>query len=401
MRGPRAIFIALLIGLFLPAICCAGTGRTWVDKSGNFRVEAELIKVDGDHVVLKTTAGREIRVPIDKLSQKDQLFLATPKPSPTENSPPNTIPANPNPVPPNADPNGLVYAKPGMFQMRIGAEVTAQNGNCSNLVCTFPFPKEWPEQKVKVIKEDISKSVTRIAQREIGDGVIQYEFRVPRLAAGQKAHVILTVEITRKHILPPPRPHELSIPAKVDSSMRVYMNDSPFIETRHSKVKAAAAKLPIDKNDSAWLQVESIYDWTWDAITPSGTRPLKGALDALTSGTGDCEERTSLFVAMCRLNNIPARSVWIPGHTYPEFYLEDTQGKGHWIPCESLGAKLFGTMPTYSLILQKGDNFRMTQKRGPQRYVTATLTGTVGPRDGQPVLREIREPVNPVGGTGS
>jgi hypothetical protein len=48
-------------------------------------------------------------------------------------------------------------------------------------------------------------------------------------------------------------------------------------------------------------------------------------------------------------------------------------------------------MSGYRLVLQKGDNFKMTQKRGPQRYVTATISGTVGPGGGQPVMREIFE----------
>ncbi|MFT5523958.1 MAG: hypothetical protein ACI9HK_001907 [Pirellulaceae bacterium] len=413
-RAAAASLTALLVPFFFSAVCCADA-RTWVDNTGKFRIEAELVKIEGADVVLKTTAGREIRVPIDKLSPKDRAFLTARK-SPPGNVPPGNVPPGnvppgnvppgnvpPGNVPPgnvnsvnvNSEPNGLVYANPGMFQMRIGAEVTAQNGGCGDLICTFPYPKEWPEQTVKIIHEDVSSTVRGISKKVIGDGVVQYEFRVPRLTSGQKAHVILTIEVIRKHILPPPRPLELSIPASVKSEMDIYLKESPFIETRHTSVKKAAANLPILPNDPAWKQIESIYNWTWDAVKPSGTKPLKGALDALKSGTGDCEERTSLFVAMCRLNKIPARCVWIPGHTYPEFYLEDAQRNGHWIPCESLGAKNFGTMPTYSLILQKGDNFRMAQKRGPQRYVSATLTGKLGPRDGQPVLKEIREPVDP------
>ena len=94
---------------------------------------------------------------------------------------------------------------------------------------------------------------------------------------------------------------------------------------------------------------------------------------------------------MCRLKGIPARSVWIEGHAYPEFFLEDRAGKGHWIPCESLGTRNFGGISRYALIMQKGDNFRWSQKRGPQRYVMPTLSCSLGPRSDKPVLREIRQ----------
>ena len=91
-------------------------------------------------------------------------------------------------------------------------------------------------------------------------------------------------------------------------------------------------------------------------------------------GFGDCEELTSLFVAMCRVAGIPARSVWVPGHCYPEFYLEDEQGEGHWYPCQAAGTRIFGAMPEARPVLQKGDNFRIPGSRQPQRYVQETVT---------------------------
>ena len=74
-------------------------------------------------------------------------------------------------------------------------------------------------------------------------------------------------------------------------------------------------------------------------------RQIEGARQALDDGFGDCEELTSLFVAMCRAVGIPARCVWVPGHCYPEFYLEDKEGKGHWFPCQAAGSPAFGGIP--------------------------------------------------------
>lgn len=59
-------------------------------------------------------------------------------------------------------------------------------------------------------------------------------------------------------------------------------------------------------------------------------------MHALDQRCGDCEEMVLLFVGLCRLSKIPARTVWVHSHDYPEFYLVDKQGKGHWIPPQVL-----------------------------------------------------------------
>ena len=67
---------------------------------------------------------------------------------------------------------------------------------------------------------------------------------------------------------------------------------------------------------------------------------------------------TSLFVALCRAADIPARTVWVPEFSYAEFYLLDKKGEGHWIPCSPAGTKAFGEMLDTKPVLAKGDNFR-------------------------------------------
>jgi transglutaminase-like putative cysteine protease len=253
---------------------------------------------------------------------------------------------------------------------------------------------DWPEQKVTIVEEDKSPLVRLARMQVLNDGVKQCLFQIPRLPADKTAQVAFTLKIERWHISPPPMPELFVFARKHDSKLRPFLGESPFIEIRNPLVKSAADGIELDESDTAWRQVETIYDWTRGKVHSDGTKPLKGALGALTSGTGDCEERTSLFVAMCRLKKIPARCVWIEGHAYPEFYLLDDRGHGHWIPCESLGGRNFGGIQRYDPILQKGDNFRMSQKSGAQRYVAPTASCMLGPGSGTPVIREIRENVN-------
>jgi len=50
--------------------------RTWVDTTGKFRVRAQLVDVQDGNVRLKKLDGSVISVPIEKLSQADQDWLA-------------------------------------------------------------------------------------------------------------------------------------------------------------------------------------------------------------------------------------------------------------------------------------------------------------------------------------
>jgi hypothetical protein len=165
---------------------------------------------------------------------------------------------------------------------------------------------------------------------------------------------------------------------------------SPKIESRDPRIRALAKEIGADK-ENAWDRVEAIYDWV-RAKVKYKTGDLKGAVAALKDGTGDCEELTSLFIAICRAAGIPARTVWVPGHCYPEFYLEDKEGKGHWFPCQAAGTRAFGGIPENRPILQKGDCFHPPwNRRIQQRYMAEYLSGTPSPGGGQPKVTFIRD----------
>jgi hypothetical protein len=99
-----------------------------------------------------------------------------------------------------------------------------------------------------------------------------------------------------------------------------------------------------------------------------------------------------LFIAAARSQGIPARTVWVEGHCYPEFYLEDEAGVGCWHPCQAAGTRAFGSMPDQLPILQKGDSFRDPDRPGKQlRYVAEFLKGAAVAAGGKPVVTWIRE----------
>ena len=56
------------------------TDRTWTDTTEKYSVIAELVAVRGDKVVLRRQDGKQITVPLARLSEKDQRFLKRSKP---------------------------------------------------------------------------------------------------------------------------------------------------------------------------------------------------------------------------------------------------------------------------------------------------------------------------------
>jgi transglutaminase-like putative cysteine protease len=145
-----------------------------------------------------------------------------------------------------------------------------------------------------------------------------------------------------------------------------------------------------DETLTDWEQVEAFYDWVRENVEYQNGK-LKGALAAIKDKNGDCEELSSLFIALCRVHGVPARTVWVPDHCYPEFYLVDEENKGNWFPCQAAGTRMFGSMLEKRPVLQKGDNFKVPEKKVRQRYVSEFLTGKVVAGGGKPMVEFVRE----------
>ena len=286
---------------------------------------------------------------------------------------------------------GVSFNQEKVSRWRVGVVVTAKGGPCKGLFATIPIPVQWPEQEVKVIDEDVSRSA-RVSHRDLG-GARQMLVKIPSLSAGKTAKALFTYEVTRKEIVAPEDTSIYQTPTKLPREIRRYLGTSPYIESRHSKIRALAKEVTATQ-DSAWDQVEAIYDYVRDNVEYKEGR-LKGAVAALRDGHGDCEELSSLFIAMCRASKIPARTVWVPDHCYPEFYLADDEGNGHWFPCQAAGTRAFGSMPEMRPVLQKGDNFKVPEKTKPQRYVAEFLKGNKVRGGGRPTVRFVREYVQP------
>jgi hypothetical protein len=287
--------------------------------------------------------------------------------------------------------NGPTLGKETTVRVRLGVIVHA-SGQLFRAVATVPVPDEWPEQRVTIIKEDVTPNVKNLSYKTItgGGGSRLMVVEIPQLAAGQEAHALVTFEVTRRAIGVPAETSIFTIPKKLSRPLMIDVGPSPFIESRHPKI-IAAAKEAAGESESDWKKVEALYDWTRNNVTYKNGG-LKGALRALHDKEGYTDELTSLFIALCRVHKIPARTVFVPGHCYAEFYLEDGEGHGHWFPCQAAGVRSFGAIDEVRPIMQKGDNFSNPENpkeklRWVKEYFHASARGA------NPKVRFISEPV--------
>jgi len=275
-------------------------------------------------------------------------------------------------------------------RFKVGIIIKAVGGSCKSIVATAPVPVDWPEQQVKVIEEDVSPSVGNVRYRMLGGTVKQMLVEIPSLGRGQEAKALVTLEISRSTLAPPEDVSVYLIPKRVPRELNIFLGPSPQIESRHPKIVTLAKEI-VEGKETAWAKVEAIYDWVREHVEYKNGA-LKGAVKALQDKSGDCEELSSLFIALCRASKIPARTVWVPGHCYPEFYLVDDKGKGHWFPCQAAGTRAFGGIAEQRPILQKGDNFKDPERpRERQRYLSEFVKGSGKKGGGQPKVTFVRE----------
>ena len=260
----------------------------------------------------------------------------------------------------------LVYDAPETQTWRIGLRLETPV-TCVNVHATFPIPMDWPEQTVRVTGKSIDPAVGAWTTRDLLEGARQVVLRIPRVPAGRTAELMFEFEIERSRILPPDKTDDLVIPQRTPRELRRYMGNSPYIDTTHRTIRDAWREIATQDAQNDWQRVEQIYEYVREHVRYL-EGPIRTASESLQAGEGDCEEMTSLFVALSRNARVPARMVWIPGHCYPEFYLRDASGNGHWFPCQAAGTRQFGQMDEYRPVLQKGDKFKPPESRTPTRY---------------------------------
>jgi len=326
--------------------------------------------------------GLEKKAPVKKETDPDDSFDLDDFDSDDEESEESLPPEDSTPKVKGQ--NGPKLGKSATKTWETGFRLKAV-ARCTNITTMITIPMKWPEQEVTILeeKDKISNNVSKIIRKEHKNGgLLQMVVKFPELAAGKTAEAALVVKVTRREILPPDPESipKLSIPptSKVPKAYKIYLDKSPNIESNNPQFKKLYADITKDiKSD--WAKIEAIYNYVRDNIQYNAANKENlgnGAIKTLELKQGDCKEMTAVFIAICRAGKIPARTVWIPGHCYVEFYMIDDDGAGYWFPCQVSGTYAFGGIPEMGPILQKGDNFTFPELRGEQfRFVGQQIVG--------------------------
>ena len=261
----------------------------------------------------------------------------------------------------------LQYVAPKQIEMLVGVRLSPADLNMTSTIITTVFPAAWPEQTVEVVEVGIPP-VFQHGFRDLPGGNKQLLLQAAFLPARSTIEATIKVRVEKSHTVGPTETDQFVRPKRPGRDLKNFLGNSPFIETTSTEVKKIVREIDAKEPETEWKRVEMMYDWVRDNIVYT-RGDLKSVKQAIKDKTGDCEEMTSTFVALCRAADVPARCVWIPNHCYPEFYLEDSEGNGYWFPCQAAGTRNFGSMPEYLPILQKGDRFKVPEDKDLLRYL--------------------------------
>jgi len=266
---------------------------------------------------------------------------------------------------------GIGFGRPVKTNWRVGIGLLAGAKPVQNMICRIPIPVQWPEQTVSVFKEDLPPEITDVSWEDL-DNIRLMKFRIDSVAPNQRMIATVTFTVSTSPITPPKNTSIFRIPQKRSREFKAYFGESPGIDIRNTKLKKQA-KLLFDNSSSDWGKVEGLYKWILENIEEVGGETV-GSEDAFLKKSGTAEDRASLFVAMCRINKVPARMVFVHGTQYAEFYLVDDKQQGHWFPCNVTGIPEFGSLSDPKIILQKGDNYRVPGEKQKLKFVPEKAT---------------------------
>jgi len=128
---------------------------------------------------------------------------------------------------------------------------------------------------------------------------------------------------------------------KADAGATQYLSPEPLIESDDPDIRAEAERAIRGITDRR-AQAERLTRFVNGLLDKKPTVSIPSAREVLRTKVGDCNEHTSLFVAMARASGIPARInvglVFVRGafyyHAWPEVYIDEGGNRGLWLPVD-------------------------------------------------------------------
>lgn len=270
------------------------------------------------------------------------------------------------------DSDAVVCENLTLQRFRVGVRIVPGGGGMTRVFASCTVPMEWPEQSVRLLTTEKPRNA-HLETRRVGGTAEQMLLRLPSMPAGSDVVFARTYEIGRWHQrLHPEAARRLKLPTT--ERARSYLLPSDGIECTHPEIRQLAEET-VEGQSEPLVRAVALFQVTRERIRYV-EGPFAGALAGLRAGQGDCEERSTLFIALCRAVGIPARLVWGPGHAWSEIALADSKGEIVWVPADPTKEKELGVIRHNYPILQKGDRFRLPEASDrPVRYLSPRCTG--------------------------
>jgi hypothetical protein len=259
------------------------------------------------------------------------------------------------------------YLEPRSYELEIGIELRGE-ADARRIRASTPVPTPHSEQRIHDVEIRVENCQARLQQ--LGAHAAQLVLAAPRIARGQtvRAMARYRLTLTKQYQAYDRDRFPAEQPEPPLDIRKLYLSDSPGIQTSSSEVRKLSAELTGTSQQHPWDLAQTFFGWGREHIEPKhGT--FIGVVNALRRRTGDCEEFAGIFVALCRSVGIPARLVWVPNHNWAEFYLTDDEGTGHWIPAHTSCYSWFGWTGAHELVIQKGDRLNVPQESKLQRLI--------------------------------
>jgi transglutaminase-like putative cysteine protease len=150
-------------------------------------------------------------------------------------------------------------------------------------------------------------------------------------------------------------------PGPADPEARRFLSPEQLIESDAPEIAAEAVRA-VGGATRARDKAERLTRYVNALLDKKPTVGIPSALDVLRTKVGDCNEHTTLYVAMARAAGVPARIavglVYVRGaqgafyyHAWPEVYLDEGDGRGLWLPVD----------PTFNQFPADGTHLRLVR----------------------------------------
>jgi hypothetical protein len=136
------------------------------------------------------------------------------------------------------------------------------------------------------------------------------------------------------------------LPGPPDPDLDRYLRPEPLIESDAEPIRAEARRAIEFAQDDVRSRAERLLRHVHALLQKKPTVSLPSALEVLKTRVGDCNEHTTLYVAMARALGIPARMavglVYMSGsmggafyyHAWAEVWIDEGDGRGLWLPVD-------------------------------------------------------------------